>query len=894
MAGSSSPEADWCKARRGISLLLNNKTNEAESLFSQHPGSLHLKAGRGFVLFMNALMTFEEDKLHQAVQALRDAERESAPDTGWIRSMRNKVFGSDDTEEDHVARLERQVVLADSQVCVALITMLQQEMSSYVRAGWSLRKAWRVYQQAYNEILQLHRRTFGASPSGLHSLCGTPCGEMPSPLGSPVWPSSVSAVPETTSSYRNEGNCVDVDGITTGRASRSGSHGAYYYGSSSTPASAAPTPSPSGLRSSLSMLFSLAGITSAEQQTPFIEPTEVTRLMSAVSFGYGLFQLSVSLLPPSLLRVIHFLGFEGDRQLGLAALMYARLGEDMRAPLATLALLWYHTIVRPFFALDGANVRAGVESAKQLIAESQPEFANSAVFLFFIGRIERLQSNVNGALRAYEQAVQVSSQREVRLLCLHEVAWCHLIRLSFGDARASLARLQEESRWSKSFYAYLAALCCGAEGDFEDLLSTCKRLAHFMTGSTADMQLAQFISRRSQKLIDHESDRAHPSLCYKLLVYELLYLWSALPACSTTSLRGVLIDCKNGRCEEAMLGLSNLIEGAAYSLLGDREAAVRCYRDCLRRRLPSNDESDQHISAFALYELGCALCNSNNVEEGRCILQRALSQYKDYDFESRLTVRIHAALKKNEVRTLVESRDEFQSKLKELACVMPKLSEAILQLKHEQPDAGGEGTPNSSDNLREVVRRELEMYGADKTGKPDYALEASGGTILSVRDTEPYTIGAPVLKLFGIPICPQQNTPRAVIQTGSLPGECWAFQGSRGSIVIQLLGEVRISEVSIEHISPAVSPTGETSTAPREFSVYGLKNADDADGCLLGKYRYDNAGPSIQFFKVQNDPGRSHDIVEFKFHSNSGNAHYTCIYRIRVHGTLTSNSLSKN
>lgn len=27
----------------------------------------------------------------------------------------------------------------------------------------------------------------------------------------------------------------------------------------------------------------------------------------------------------------------------------------MKAPLATLALLWYHTVLRPFFALDGAN-----------------------------------------------------------------------------------------------------------------------------------------------------------------------------------------------------------------------------------------------------------------------------------------------------------------------------------------------------------------------------------------------------------------------------------------------------------------------------------------------------------------------------------------------------------
>ena len=57
--------------------------------------------------------------------------------------------------------------------------------------------------------------------------------------------------------------------------------------------------------------------------------------MSAVSFGYGIFHLAVSLLPPKLLNVIHFLGFEGDRSTGIQALHFARQGNDMRGPIAT-------------------------------------------------------------------------------------------------------------------------------------------------------------------------------------------------------------------------------------------------------------------------------------------------------------------------------------------------------------------------------------------------------------------------------------------------------------------------------------------------------------------------------------------------------------------------------
>ncbi len=56
-----------------------------------------------------------------------------------------------------------------------------------------------------------------------------------------------------------------------------------------------------------------------------------------------------------------------------------------------LALLWFHTIVRPFFGLDGSNVRSGADAAQRLIDSSKPEYADAALFLFFQGRVDRLK-----------------------------------------------------------------------------------------------------------------------------------------------------------------------------------------------------------------------------------------------------------------------------------------------------------------------------------------------------------------------------------------------------------------------------------------------------------------------------------------------------------------------
>lgn len=44
---------------------------------------------------------------------------------------------------------------------MALLTFLQQDLSSYVKGGWVLRKAWKVYQHTYSQILNLYKKTFG-------------------------------------------------------------------------------------------------------------------------------------------------------------------------------------------------------------------------------------------------------------------------------------------------------------------------------------------------------------------------------------------------------------------------------------------------------------------------------------------------------------------------------------------------------------------------------------------------------------------------------------------------------------------------------------------------------------------------------------------------------------
>ncbi|KDR24279.1 uncharacterized protein LOC110827610 isoform X2 [Zootermopsis nevadensis] len=190
--------------------------------------------------------------------------------------------------------------------------------------------------------------------------------------------------------------------------------------------------------------------------------------------------------------------------------------------------------------------------------------------------------------------------------------------------------------------------------------------------------------------------------------------------------------------------------------------------------------------------------------------------------------------------------------------------------------------------VRAIVDEALAKYDADKTGLVDYALESSGGSVISTRCTETYQAKTAKLSLLGIPLWYPSNNPRTVIQPGVHPGECWAFSGSQGFLVIKLSGLVQITAFSLEHIPRTLSPHGRIDSAPKDFTIWGLKDVQDMEPVLLGKYMYQQNGTSLQNFSVQRSDVDPFEFVELRIESNHGNMEYTCLYRFRVHGVLFS------
>ncbi|XP_033908381.1 SUN domain-containing protein 1-like isoform X1 [Acipenser ruthenus] len=211
-----------------------------------------------------------------------------------------------------------------------------------------------------------------------------------------------------------------------------------------------------------------------------------------------------------------------------------------------------------------------------------------------------------------------------------------------------------------------------------------------------------------------------------------------------------------------------------------------------------------------------------------------------------------------------------------------KLMPTAEVVTHAVHNAGAAGM--TEEQVRVIVTNALRLYSQDQTGLVDYALESGGGSILSTRCSETYETKTALMSLFGIPLWYFSQSPRVIIQPDVHPGNCWAFKGSQGYLVIRLSLSVYPTSFSLEHIPKSLSPTGSINSAPKDFTVYGLEDEYQEEGKLLGRYIYNEDGDSLQTFPIQEENDKAYQIIEMRVLSNWGHPEYTCLYRFRVHG----------
>ncbi|XP_023205019.1 SUN domain-containing protein 3-like [Xiphophorus maculatus] len=134
---------------------------------------------------------------------------------------------------------------------------------------------------------------------------------------------------------------------------------------------------------------------------------------------------------------------------------------------------------------------------------------------------------------------------------------------------------------------------------------------------------------------------------------------------------------------------------------------------------------------------------------------------------------------------------------------------------------------------------------------PNFALKSQGAKVLQWRPLAAHPGQLQRCGWFGFALEEPFIHPDIVIQgrTRLNPGECWAFEGSQGHLAIALSHRVLISHVTLGHLPKMLSPTGNSWSAPKEFSVYGMREPEQ-EWTHLGTFIYEEDGDSLQTFEL--------------------------------------------
>ncbi|XP_005384845.1 PREDICTED: sperm-associated antigen 4 protein isoform X2 [Chinchilla lanigera] len=186
-----------------------------------------------------------------------------------------------------------------------------------------------------------------------------------------------------------------------------------------------------------------------------------------------------------------------------------------------------------------------------------------------------------------------------------------------------------------------------------------------------------------------------------------------------------------------------------------------------------------------------------------------------------------------------------------------------------------------------VAKLVFQRLNEDFVQKPDYALSSVGATIDLQKTSHDYEDTKTAYFWNRFSFWNYARPPTVILEPDVFPGNCWAFQGDQGQVAIQLAGRVQLSDITLQHPPPSVAHTGDASSAPRDFAVFGLQ-IDNETEVFLGRFTFDVKKSAIQTFHLQNDPPSAFPKVKIQILSNWGHPRFTCLYRVRAHGLRIS------
>uniref|UniRef100_A0A4W6E9L8 Zgc:158403 n=1 Tax=Lates calcarifer TaxID=8187 RepID=A0A4W6E9L8_LATCA len=348
-------------------------------------------------------------------------------------------------------------------------------------------------------------------------------------------------------------------------------------------------------------------------------------LEGGISFGIGAFNLTLSLFPPRILKVLEFAGFSGDKEYGLSLLHDGATGVNLRSMLCALLLLCYYTFLTFILGMSLLHVL-------NILAFGVISLCYQAIALFEDGC---------KAQQAWKQ---------FHHMCYWELMWCFTYKRAWKMAYFYADLLSQESRWSKAMYVYMKAAYLSmlpkdeARPFGEDEVDLFRQVPTFkqkIAGKSPPTE--KFAIRKARRY-----KAPHP-VKLPVPVLEMMYMWNGFSMISkrpelTEGMMQTLVEAEQNQYSVDDRCLIHLLKGLCFKNQGLLQAAEECFN-----KVCSSEKKikfDHYLVPNSLVELSLLYIDRGRRDEAIKLLHKTKQNYKDYSMESRTQFRVHAALAK--------------------------------------------------------------------------------------------------------------------------------------------------------------------------------------------------------------------------------------------------------
>ncbi|XP_072318448.1 tetratricopeptide repeat protein 39B-like [Eucyclogobius newberryi] len=374
---------------------------------------------------------------------------------------------------------------------------------------------------------------------------------------------------------------------------------------------------------------------------------------SGVSMGIGSFNLMLSLLPSRVLRLMEFLGFSGDRELGLSELREGAASNSLRSILCTLTLMMFHLYITVILGTGDGNLT----ESESLLEPYAKKFPNGALMLFYSARIALLKGDFTHAQEKYLACIAAQEEwRQIHHLCYWELMWAYCFEQNWEEAYRYADLLCKESKWSQAVYTFLKAAILSMLPE-EDVAKMGENVVDvFRQVDGLRLRIAGK-SIPTEKFAAKKANRYNSPNPVKLVVpaLEMIYVWNGFTVVGkrpelTEAILGTLITAEQKLKDSQIPSeyhlddqcMVQLLKGLCLRELGLLDQAEQCFNNVLSSE--SEIKFNNYLVPYTMYELGLLYKLRGDCDRAIELMENVKANYKDYSMESRLHFRIHAAL----------------------------------------------------------------------------------------------------------------------------------------------------------------------------------------------------------------------------------------------------------